>query len=373
MTNPTQAATIEEAKRLIDALFQATIEDAINLHGNDADAARAALVTFIEGLIADRAATEVPTLSEATILRLAHRGATEYKDAERIRYRFSDSHIIDFARSLESEARALPPAAPTEPPKKFKPQLLGYEDCRCILTQYCDGLCRPIFSRPPAQPAAPDATLTAPFNQAGALMETWNAPLHDLQTRLEICAGAVDFERKTVANLRERLAAARSLESEARALPPAGQATPPALAPSEARTEYLCESSYRAGAKAGYNLGVDEDRAGLARLWDAHQYPRPTATPPAQPAPTRKFNGVGELERTGYIPPGSAEERESLSAILSSMQWAAQREPVKVRMLSMMELLVAKDNHGIYETEDESIQRKFSEVNGLVFAVEGEK
>lgn len=36
-----------------------------------------------------------------------------------------------------------------------------------------------------------------------------------------------------------------------------------------------------------------------------------------------------------------------------------------VRMLTMMELLLAKDNHGIHETEDESIQRKFCEVNGL--------
>ena len=36
-----------------------------------------------------------------------------------------------------------------------------------------------------------------------------------------------------------------------------------------------------------------------------------------------------------------------------------------LRMLTMLELLQAKDNHGTYETEDESIQRKFMEVNGL--------
>lgn len=28
---------------------------------------------------------------------------------------------------------------------ELKPRLLGYAECRCILTQYCDGECRPIF------------------------------------------------------------------------------------------------------------------------------------------------------------------------------------------------------------------------------------
>lgn len=25
------------------------------------------------------------------------------------------------------------------------PKLVGYDECRCILQQYCDGTCRPIF------------------------------------------------------------------------------------------------------------------------------------------------------------------------------------------------------------------------------------
>lgn len=31
---------------------------------------------------------------------------------------------------------------------EFKPVLLGYDDCRCILARYCDGYCRPIYSKP---------------------------------------------------------------------------------------------------------------------------------------------------------------------------------------------------------------------------------
>lgn len=36
-------------------------------------------------------------------------------------------------------------------------------------------------------------------------METWENPLNSLEDRLAICAGAVEFERKVVANLREQL------------------------------------------------------------------------------------------------------------------------------------------------------------------------
>lgn len=38
------------------------------------------------------------------------------------------------------------------------------------------------------------------------LIETWDVPFHSMQERLEICAGAVNFERKVVANLRRQLA-----------------------------------------------------------------------------------------------------------------------------------------------------------------------
>lgn len=46
-----------------------------------------------------------------------------------------------------------PPVAEQDakPSVEFKPQFLGYDECRCILTQYCDGTCRPIFSKPPTE------------------------------------------------------------------------------------------------------------------------------------------------------------------------------------------------------------------------------
>jgi hypothetical protein len=33
-------------------------------------------------------------------------------------------------------------------PVEQKPRLVGYDECRCILTQYCDGKCRPRFEVP---------------------------------------------------------------------------------------------------------------------------------------------------------------------------------------------------------------------------------
>ena len=41
-------------------------------------------------------------------------------------------------------------------------------------------------------------------------------------------------------------------------------------------SEALQESSYRAGAKAGYNLGLFEDSTGLRKLLEAHHYPMPS-------------------------------------------------------------------------------------------------
>jgi hypothetical protein len=41
------------------------------------------------------------------------------------------------------------------------------------------------------------------------------------------------------------------------------------------KSNWLQESSYRAGAKAGYNMGITENQEGLAALLAAHHYPRP--------------------------------------------------------------------------------------------------
>lgn len=57
--------------------------------------------------------------------------------------------------------------------------------------------------------------------------------------------------------------------------------------------EWLQESSYRAGAKAGFNLGIAENHEGLHALLAAHQYPRPT---PEQ-ATTGSGQGVTDAER----------------------------------------------------------------------------
>lgn len=37
--------------------------------------------------------------------------------------------------------------------------------------------------------------------------------------------------------------------------------------------------------------------------------------PPTQPVPQRRFTGAGELERAGYIPAGSAAEREGNAGV----------------------------------------------------------
>lgn len=41
-----------------------------------------------------------------------------------------------------------------------------------------------------------------PYRPAGPPMEAWNTPMYSLQTRLEICAGAVAFEHKVAENMR---------------------------------------------------------------------------------------------------------------------------------------------------------------------------
>jgi len=43
-----------------------------------------------------------------------------------------------------------------------------------------------------------------PYTPAGAPYEAWNTPFYDLQTRLEICAGAVAYEQKVSANQRRQ-------------------------------------------------------------------------------------------------------------------------------------------------------------------------
>ena len=45
--------------------------------------------------------------------------------------------------------------------------------------------------------------------------------------------------------------------------------------PETERSNWLQESSYRAGAKAGWNLALAENADGLAALLAAHRYPRP--------------------------------------------------------------------------------------------------
>lgn len=49
------------------------------------------------------------------------------------------------------------------------------------------------------------------YKPAGQPNEYWNTPLHDLQTRLEMCAGSVKFERACLANARRQLEEARAL------------------------------------------------------------------------------------------------------------------------------------------------------------------
>src|SRR5438132_1325926 len=49
---------------------------------------------------------------------------------------------------------------------------------------------------------------TSPSNRMWPIspsrQEEWNSPMHDMQTRLEICAGAVQFERAVATNMRRQ-------------------------------------------------------------------------------------------------------------------------------------------------------------------------
>jgi hypothetical protein len=65
----------------------------------------------------------------------------------------------------------------------------------------------------------------------------------------------------------------------------------------EDMAQAMQESSYRAGAQAGYSLGVDDDRFGLQKLLSAHAYPRPTSSPLA----TVTFSASPEFERVMEI------------------------------------------------------------------------
>ena len=59
------------------------------------------------------------------------------------------------------------------------------------------------LARPAVMEAAP-AVPAAPYKLAGDRMEIWNNHMHDLQTRLEICAGSVAFARSVAANMRRQ-------------------------------------------------------------------------------------------------------------------------------------------------------------------------
>lgn len=42
------------------------------------------------------------------------------------------------------------------------------------------------------------------YKPVGNPLDVWNHPMHDLQTRLEICAGAVEFQKNVAANMRRQ-------------------------------------------------------------------------------------------------------------------------------------------------------------------------
>lgn len=49
------------------------------------------------------------------------------------------------------------------------------------------------------QEAAPNS-----YRPVGDPMGVWNHPMHDLQARLEICAGSVEFNQEVAANMRRQ-------------------------------------------------------------------------------------------------------------------------------------------------------------------------
>jgi hypothetical protein len=85
---------------------------------------------------------------------------------------------------------AAAPAPQTEP----EPQLVGYEECRCILTQYCDGTCRPVFALPAVLERAKTLYANSPGAYRGTQPLPW--PQAPMPTKLEFIARAkVDVGR----------------------------------------------------------------------------------------------------------------------------------------------------------------------------------
>jgi len=50
--------------------------------------------------------------------------------------------------------------------------LVGYDECRCILTQYCDGECRPVFADRPLRNSVASTTPTAIAQLVGVISVT---------------------------------------------------------------------------------------------------------------------------------------------------------------------------------------------------------
>ena len=65
-----------------------------------------------------------------------------------------------------------------------------------------------------------------------------------------------------------------------------------------------------------------------------------------------------------YARPGGVTEVQGQTKPLSGTDAA------KPRLLTMIEVLQARDNHGVNESEAESIQRKFCKVNGIALSPE---
>jgi hypothetical protein len=113
-------------------------------------------------------------------------------------------------RPLYAAAQPAQTAQSAEPKKEKARRLIGYGECRCILSQYCDGTCRPIFESAAApQPVEQTAVVLderAALTKAFELLNDAVACMED--RKIDDC----DFAREARALLATRAASPQPVE-----------------------------------------------------------------------------------------------------------------------------------------------------------------
>jgi hypothetical protein len=100
-------------------------------------------------------------------------------------YEYAQQHGLDYNELCRVVCASLPSASLGEQ-REPEPQLVGYDECRCILTQYCDGTCRPVFAMPAVLERARTLYANSPRAYRGTNPLPWNrAPMPTRQEFIE--------------------------------------------------------------------------------------------------------------------------------------------------------------------------------------------